>query len=199
MNDKTDHKAVNQKLFEGLFKRKLTADYWGMCARNLWQAAEVLFSAYESSTAENGEPIHPENTELNIPATLLYGYSMENAIKGLLIKKHNLDVTNLSNYKRENEWMHHELVALFNDTGISASKKDKLILKTLTQHILWAGKYPVSKNFERFILPNQYEHDSLPPVKNFPPSSVNISMRHELKKLFNMLLGELQSECRQST
>jgi hypothetical protein len=61
-----------------------------MSAEKLHHAAGLLFSAYEQSQDETGEPIEFDDVEMDGPATLLYSYAMENAIKGYLVKMLNL-------------------------------------------------------------------------------------------------------------
>src|SRR5437867_726837 len=96
----TNTRASEQKasLLRKWYDQAWSADNWAASAGNLWRAAQVLFLAYESSTDENGEPVRPEDMELNVPATLLFGYATENAIKALLIKKRKLNDSNLPTY-----------------------------------------------------------------------------------------------------
>ncbi len=177
-----------------------------MSAENLYRAADVLFSAYRASTAENGEPINFEDTELNIPATLLYGYAIENAIKGTLIKKLGL---NQDDCKKLPEWHKHDLVSLFNKAQVQTPDKKqneefRRLLVILTAQILWAGKYPATFKLvngnKGFFLPEQWEYESVK-TKNMPPSTVNILMRQKLKQLFGLLINQIRepSKARRTT
>jgi len=181
------------------FKRTWSASSWAANAENLWRAADILFSAYQASTADDGEPINCEDTELNIPATLLYAYAIENAAKGTLIKKLKL---NPSDYENLSGWRKHDLVVLFNQTEIQTiedeqKKEYRHLLKILTAQIRWAGKYPSTfepaNGNKGFFLPEQCEYESVK-TKNMPPSTVNIEMRHRLKILFRLLINEIYED-----
>jgi hypothetical protein len=181
------------------FKRTWSASSWAANANNLWRAADILFSAYQASTAEDGEPINCEDTELNIPATLLYAYAIENALKGTLIKKLKLSPQDCRGLP---EWHKHNLAALFDKIEIQTieneqKKEYRHLLKILTAQILWAGKYPSTfepANGNRgFFLPEQCEYESVK-TKNMPPSTVNIEMRHRLKTLFRLLINEIYED-----
>jgi len=177
------------------FKGTWSASSWATNAENLWRAADILFSAYQASTADDGEPINYEDTELNIPATLLYAYAIENAIKGTLIKKLKLSPYDCQQLQ---EWHKHNLAVLFKKAEIETldeKQKDEYgrLLKILMAHILWAGKYP--STFEPvgnngFFMPEQWEYESVK-ITNKPPSTVNIEMKHRLKILFRLLINEI--------
>jgi hypothetical protein len=191
--------VTKQEIHDVWFKRTWSAISWATNAKNLWRAADILFSAYQASTAEDGEPINCEDTELNIPATLLYAYAIENAVKGTLIKKLKLSP---SDYEQLPGWRIHDLVVLFNKAEIQTieyeqKKEYRHLLKILTAQILWAGKYPSTfdpANGNRgFFLSEQCEYESVK-TKNMPPSTVNIEIRHRLKILFRLLINEIYED-----
>jgi len=163
---------------------------------NLWRAADILFSAYQASTAEDGEPINYEDTELNIPATLLYAYAIENALKGTLIKKLKLSPKDCKEFPG---WHKHDLVVLFNKAKIQKlddeqKKEYRRLLAILTAQIQWAGKYPstfeLSNGNKGFLLAEQWEYESVK-TTNMPPSKMNIVMRYELENLRKHLIKEI--------
>lgn len=188
---------TKQEILDLWFKRRWSAGSWAVSAENLLRAADILFSAYQASTAENGEPINCEDTELNIPATLLYGYAIENAIKGTLIKKLGLKQNDC---QRLPGWHKHDLVSLFNKAQIQTPDKEqkeefRRLLVILTAQILWAGKYPATFKLvngnKGFLLPEQWEYESAK-TRNMPPATMNILMRQKLKQLFRLLINEIR-------
>jgi hypothetical protein len=188
---------TKRELNEGDFKKRWCSGNWALCAENLWRAADILFSAYQESTAENGEPLHWENTELHIPATLLYAYAMENAIKGLLVRKLKL---NRSGCEKVQGWRQHDLAALFDQTkdqiAIEEYRKEyRLLLVTLTAHIVWAGRYPspfkLTDGDRGFVLSRQWQQENGNPIVDLPPTTVNILSREKLKELFRLMIDEI--------
>jgi hypothetical protein len=186
-----------QEILDRWFKGKWAASSWAANARNLWRAADVLFVAFQQSVAENGEPINCEDTELDNPATLLYGYAIENAIKGLLIKRLKL---NESACEKLRGWRQHDLAQLFDQTntqiGNERHKKEfRLLLVTLTAHILWAGKYPSTFQLRHgdkgFLMHRQWQPENASPIEGLPPLAVNILSRERLKDLFTLLNNQI--------
>jgi hypothetical protein len=187
---------TKEEIHDLWFRRKWSASSWATSALNLWRAADILYSAYQASTAEDGEPINCEDTELNIPATLLYAYAIENAVKGTLIKKRNLSP---GDCKKFPGWHQHDLVVLFNEAKIQTlddeqKKEYRRLLVILTAQIQWAGKYPstfeLANGNKGFLLAEQWEYESVK-TTNMPPSKVNILMREKLEKLFRYLVNEI--------
>ena len=68
---------------------------------------------------------------------MLTGYSLEIALKAMLILKKGIDVY----VSEEKKFKHHRLEELA-DIVPGLSKKDKAILRTLTHFVMWAGRYP---------------------------------------------------------
>jgi hypothetical protein len=129
-------------------KYKEDPDQWGDTASLLRRAAQLLFTAEQKSGPDaNGEPIHPEDQGIDNPATLLYGYAIENAIKGYLIEK-------LNGYKNaEQEAGHawnHCLCDLAGKTGLPLTDDQRHLLRTLQSFVIWAGRYPIPKKPEKF-------------------------------------------------
>ena len=185
-----------EEIHDVWFKRKWSASSWASSALNLWRAADILFSAYQASTAEDGEPINCEDTELNIPATLLYAYAIENALKGTLIKKLKLTP---GDCQKMAEWHRHDLVGLFGKAKIQKldaeqKKEYRRLLAILTAQIQWAGKYPstfeLSNGNKGFLLAEQWEYKSVK-TANMPPSKVNVVMRHKLENFREHLIKEI--------
>ena len=145
-----------KRLCAGEFTRNQNdPEEWGATAWNLRTAANVLFEAYgETWEGPGGEPIHPENEHLDSPATMLYGWAMENMIKGYLVKKHS--GFEQARAAKQSEWNGHKLSGLALATGLSLTPEQQLLLRNLEAFIVWAGRYPIPMKWEHYTIPKQY-------------------------------------------
>lgn len=130
------------------------ADAWGRFADGLRTAAEVLWTTRSQARDHSGEPVEPQNEQLDTPATMLYGFALENLIKGYLIKKHGGFSKARSSHGVA--WSRHRIHDLATATGFSLDDNQRLLLKSLEAFIRWAGRYPVPLKREEFTLPKQY-------------------------------------------
>lgn len=193
MITETDHAALKQKVLTNWFISNWKPCAWLSRAENLRRAANILFAACDASRDEDGEPVNPENTSMDEPATLLYGYAIENAIKGYLIKAYNWNHERCSKLP---EWGEHNLEMLFRKTGLQASKAQLMLLKLLTAHVRWAGKYPAFFSFSGargFVLPEQYEHPPFGVPKDMSPRTLDFSMRCQMDAVFQKLHEEFDN------
>ena len=192
MQDSSDRS--HDQLWDRYYDQLWHPDSWAINADNLRHAAEMLFRLHSASRAEDGEPIHELDTELDGPATLLLGYAMENAIKGLLIKEKRM--ASVGAKTKPHGWNAHSLVELINQTSVTLDKGDELVLGNLTAFIVWAGKYPVSKtpeaNAKGFILPEQFDGTNSSPCENMPPRALNPESRRKTDRLLNLLVERIR-------
>ncbi len=152
----------NRRFYEKIYNRlKDSPTAFAFTSLDLRTASEVLFEKYRNNRFPDGEPIDCDCERLEIPATMLFGYSMENLIKGFLVKMHGgfENAKKNVNAARPNAW-NHDLAALGEATGFSLSADQKLWLETLTAVITWAGRYPTPKNVEKFTLEKQFNAGS---------------------------------------
>lgn len=151
MNYEQETKLVLKKVFA---RHKDNPASWGFTAWNLRTAADVLFNAYRSNTSPDGEPINQENEKLDAPATMLYGFALENLVKGYLIKMHGgFDQAAAVN---KSAWQSHRLHALAKLTGLNPTSDQLLLLGSLEEFVRWAGRYPIANKLEQFTLPKQF-------------------------------------------
>ncbi len=68
---------------------------------------------------------------------MLVGYSLEVALKAMLIMKYGID----GYAKQERYYLHHDLEKLA-DIVPEITEKDRAILRNLKHYVVWAGKYP---------------------------------------------------------
>jgi hypothetical protein len=105
---------------------------------------------------------------------MLLGFGFENLLKGLLIVSHPelLDGGRL----RRSFTRGHRLLDLAGSAGLQLSPGEEEILETLTEHVVWAGRYPVPLAWQ--------DYD---PDLNFPDSE-----RHERDVLWRRLFARLR-------
>jgi hypothetical protein len=102
--------------------------------------------AGDSGTGEGSAPIDALLPNF-LPAFLLYGYAIENLMKGLLVLASPDDLV-----KDEEIGVPpiHDLFKLAHQIGITPSVIDETNLKKLTEVTTWSGRYPVTKDIEQF-------------------------------------------------
>ena len=81
-------------------------------------------------------------------ATMLIGFSIENALKGLLVKQ--LDNNNGNKLHKELKKTHN-LLTLAKNVGLQLTENEKLILMYFTESIIWSGRYPIPLNDSVYI------------------------------------------------
>jgi hypothetical protein len=144
----------NKQFFTKLFEpNKNKPSTWGFTAWDLRAASEVLFETYRHNRDEDGAPLNPEHERLEMPATMLFGFAVEDLTKGVLIKKHgDFDTAKREvNSLKSRAWS-HDLQTLAIATGFQLSQDQKQWLETLTQAIKWAGRYPTSLRSDEYTL-----------------------------------------------
>lgn len=82
-------------------------------------------------------------------ATMLFGFAIENALKGLWIEKFKIDSETPVDRLPE-KIKNHNLESLAEDVNISLNKNERKVLNQLTESILWAGRYPIPINVNRY-------------------------------------------------
>jgi hypothetical protein len=110
---------------------------WQMVARELICAANILMARCRRV---QGEPLDLERIHTTSgPATLLYGFAVENLIKGLLVAQ-GVDATSTGvlNAKLKS----HDLPYLFREAKVPLGPMDERLLQQL-RGIVEAGRYPV--------------------------------------------------------
>lgn len=143
------------------------AAFWALNAQRLKQSGDLVFNAYASDVEKlfkGVSPLELENLEISHCAMLLYGLSIENLVKGVIIES---DPSLISNGKL-GKWPGggeggHDLIGLFKEAGIQPSEIEKDILTRLTAFVLWAGRYKIPKSSEKMAVPQlDYSDPFLP-------------------------------------
>ena len=141
---------------EAFFKAAQDPAGWLTTAERLAEAAEGIVSsqdalkegyqrAYEAAESEL-EASHDGIVEIGhrepnyLPPGMLYGFAIENALKGLIIAKGGASV---SEKKIDPKIKTHNLVSLATDAGIALDDNEREVLATISMLAEWAGRYPV--------------------------------------------------------
>lgn len=129
-----------------------TPGLWLGYARLMKQAADILFSRSKTRTNVHQTP----RADLAIPATLLYGYAIENAIKALVIKHNPITSgAEFTEYKNKSGWTNHKPVMLLESIKFGLDDDERNLLRVLSSFVIWAGKYPTSFGEIDLVISNQ--------------------------------------------
>jgi len=160
--------SERQELLNRQFRFAQEPRMWHATGEDLVSAAEALVSsamtkvaAYELAEkralaecerigAENGRGegvavIDAEPPDF-LPAFLLYGYALENFLKGIIVAK---DPSKIGTEKIGIPAI-HSLVALAEETGFEIGYRDQDNLERLTVITTWSGRYPVARSVEKW-------------------------------------------------
>jgi len=127
-------------------------DAWRRTAIGLKRSADIIWEKWFGifSRLEGGQIAKASSQEagdlyLLIPSfLLLYGLSIENALKGLLVAKDPCIVKVKVKWKISGGG--HDLIELYKESGLLISADEQEVLGALTEAVLWTGRYPVPKN-----------------------------------------------------
>ena len=127
----------------------LIPERWISQALRLKRAGDLLFeaSAADLERFSHGEkPSTLKNLEMVMPATLLYGMALENALKGRLVHQQPNRIVN----GKLRAWPggSHNLNVLADAARVTLSQEEEDLLRRLTQFVLWAGRYPTPRRAE---------------------------------------------------
>jgi len=177
---------IKDFLLEQFNLRGETPGVWILSAHRLKRSADIVFNAYEIDlkAMENGSsPLELNNLEIAGVATLLYGLSIENILKAIIIR----DNLNPAESGKLREWpgSGHDLLSLAKESGIDSnfSQSQCDILRRLGAFIEWAGKYPVPKKASKIYL------RQLNINRPFLPTPLQPYERILLNELFDSLLA----------
>ena len=174
---------------KGLLNVMWEPSLWIWYARTMKEAADVLFS--RSGANNSGRNVKGSKySDLVIPATLLYGYAMENVIKALVIKRKPKKGPDYIDYKGHRGWSGHNLVCLLKSVGFELDGDEKCFLDTLSAYIIWAGKYPAPFKEEHLLIPDGHPDRNSCAAGDTLPEPVDKLKRTKFELLFKRILKE---------
>lgn len=184
---------MKQEFFDEQFElRGATPAAWVLNARRLKRSADVVFNAWISDVermADGVSPLELDDLEVAGCAMLLYGLSLENLVKGILVEVDSSVVMNGEIGKwpggRQNG---HYLPGLFERADISLDSEEQDLIARLTAFVLWAGRYPIPMKSRDMAL-RQIHLDS-----PFLPLPMSVQERASFNKLYESLESRLVSD-----
>jgi hypothetical protein len=189
---------------EETFKAGQSPFGWLSSAECLQAAAETIlereeagapayFSALEAARREALEKSYSSNDKTGVatvrreppnylPAQLLYAFALENVFKGMMVAN---DPALANDTKLNSELKSHELDGLAAKAGFALSSEEQLLLRTLSEIAIWAGRYPVASRL--------VDHTS-PPMSD-PHDLLNFGRQHPtLRSVFQRAKETLVSK-----
>ena len=155
---------------EAMYRAAQSPLSWLVSAERLRDAAEVIlqaevvreipyFRAHDEATHEalsiactgSNEAGHAEikcNPPNYPPAQLLYGYAMENVLKGLIVAN---DATVVDENIISKRLKSHDLISLAAAAGVTVHVEEQPILAALSDLSVWAGRYPVASRKQDYF------------------------------------------------
>jgi hypothetical protein len=134
-----------------------SASAWALNARRLKRSGDIVFDAYERDVGKmsNGTSLlELDNLEIASCAMLLYGLSLENLIKAVIIKGKPELISNGELLKWPGGGKHgHNLIGLFEEAVIDFSNGQSDIVVRLASFVLWAGRYPIPMKSIKMAIP----------------------------------------------
>ncbi len=132
---------------------------WLEEGQKLKLAGDLIYDAYTRDLKKMSEEDYwsPELRHLHISscAMLLYGLSIENLAKGLIIKRIKAETgdpfpalekdkkTGEDRLKKDIEG--HDAIRLLGVAGVALTPEEESLLKDLSAYVNWAGRYPIPK------------------------------------------------------
>ncbi len=192
------------KLARSEFREGLKPESWLLEGRFLQQAAEVLWSASDQdyrefiSRSEQVQRTSPgggsvetkdlKNLEVFRVYMLVAGLAIENMIKAIIVKN---DPSLIERDKLDGKLDSHDLPGLFREAKVRMSPDEESYLKLLSGHVVWAGRYPVSKTWEDMVLWEGGKPGGTPrkPVLRDEPNHYHELFLQIRKRLSDQLLG----------
>ncbi|MEK8018399.1 MAG: hypothetical protein VSS75_016135 [Candidatus Parabeggiatoa sp.] len=166
---------------------------WEISSSQLFRAAGILWKTSEEDLqnlfSEERNELKPDDTlkqfnKIGSVAMMLYGLSIENLLKAVLIKKGDAFKEN-GKFK----YAHHCLLDLIKKADIGITEKERLLLEKLEKFILWAGRYPLPFNVEDKL------NIKLENGSSIPPNTISYPFDNQLiHKLFSKIEDSLGVE-----
>jgi len=136
-------------------------------------------------TIKKGEPYYETILDYSSmqQALLLIGFSIENLLKGLWIKKHNPDDKIINNDKINSKIITHKLSELANEIGIEFSQEEINTLNVFRELIEWKGRYPIPLNVTDYVNSNHEGYSKL--LSGFTKTEMPKELNSILEKISN--------------
>ena len=186
---------------KALFKAGQQPSSWLLSAESLRDAAEIILQGEAENALSYSRAVEKAHEELAadpavdasaeirceppnyLPGQLLYGYALENVLKGLIIAN-NPSVA--SETELSDQIKKHTLVDLAAAARFQVGPQEVDTLKALTQLSVWAGRYPVALKLKH--------HTTIDPLSD-KHAFLDYGAHHPIvRNVFDRGLAELKSK-----
>lgn len=131
-------------------------------ARELEPKIEALWESYRAHSKDKGVRLRPDHFQG--PYFMLIAFALENLFKAGLVSKSSWRYKQefRENHKFPSDLKGHDLVELATKSGFDFGLEEEDLLRRLTRHAIWAGRYPVPIHYkktaviEEFLDGNEY-------------------------------------------
>lgn len=134
--------------------------HWLNSANSLLAAAKEIepkvlemWENYQAHTQDSAIPLKADYYQG--PYFMLVGYAIENLLKAAIVRKKALDFKQkfrLNQNYFPSELKDHKLVVLAGKADFTFSLEEEDLLRRLTRHAIWAGRYPVPLQYNKTAL-----------------------------------------------
>ena len=158
LDDVSEKIYDNLTLEESIIEISKLPSAWEQYSKGLKNAGEFIFFEYEEERKyyRENKKINEDRTYLfTIPSEIcrmLFGYSLETLLKGVLLKEKSTVEKVYKNNKIT--WSNvginnpHDLIQLCIKGEINLNNEEKILLKAYKESITCAGRYPLTKDFK---------------------------------------------------
>jgi hypothetical protein len=150
---------------------------WLWSAERLFHGGQTLWRLAASNWPVPRRNAHPAEPALHSVALLLFGYAMENALKGLIVQRMARASVRDVHGTLETPLDKHDLRRLANDAGLRLSRRHRDLLLRLETFVGFAGRYPVAKKI------GQLRNGDLVPNATFHPVDDEVVIKELFEKL----------------
>lgn len=140
-----------------------TPELWGHRACNLAYSANLIYqrsslagkALFGEESPQNGTPEAQQlisESSMSPIAYMLAGFAIENVLKGLIIQQINAEPSTIDGDVRLRKLTTtHDLTQLAKDAGIDPEDAVAELLSTLTEFLVWVGRYPRPRKLKDYM------------------------------------------------
>lgn len=131
--------------------------FWWLAAQRLRRAGDLTFNAASAAISQfRDDPSAFTSTEyamgrmnldldLTKTALFLYGLTLENLLKGILIARDALRF-------EKPDLLTHRLPDFFDEVGLTLDSNQRFVVEQIEILVVWRGRYPAPKKIEKWKL-----------------------------------------------
>lgn len=175
-DDKVDWDDVYKRNYESIAFWDIQ---WIYCAKALLtSASEIeprvceLWDNYQAHMEDKTIPLKADYYQGTY--FMLIAYAVENLFKAAIVRENSLIFRHefQSNKKFPTDLKSHELVELAKKAGFNYSLEEEDLLRRLTRHAIWAGRYPIPLGYKESAVSEKFSNGSHHHISWFGKSDI---------------------------